>query len=784
MLKQRKNAWYKLVIISILMMLGSGMSALILAQSTAPLTQKKAPVVSNPTSASREAMASHRKMLMLLQNIKERTPDEHPYHGEANARRLRAELAAMAKGEPIDAFFPEVTRWLLYVDLGEEELLLGNERQAIDHLSNAYQLLPKVQDKLRPDLPIILSFRLGVAHIRLGETQNCCLRETPQSCILPIREGGIHTNQEGSKQAIKYFTQVLEHTGERSDLHLQSRWLLSIAYMTIGGYPDAVPPPYVIPPEAFEPDEKFPRFTNIASRLGLNTFSLSGGAIADDFNNDGHLDLFVSTWDTAGQIRFFVNNRDGTFSDRTKEAGLVGLYGGLNILQADYDNDGDVDILVLRGAWLAESGQHPNSLLRNNADGTFSDVTFEVGLGDVHYPTQTAAWADYDNDGDLDLYIGNESSHQQPIFFAQQKSITGKQASPCQLFLNSGDGTFTDVAKQAGVTNDRFTKSVVWGDYDGDRFPDLYVSNFQGSNRLYHNNGDGTFTDLAVKLGVAGPKFSFPAWFWDFDNDGVLDLFVSAYSAGIEHVAADYLGLPFETELARLYRGKGHGEFEDVTRQQKLNSPNAPMGSNFGDIDNDGFLDFYLGTGYPDYEELMPNVMYYNRGGTSFADVTTAAGFGHLQKGHAVVFADFDNDGDQDIFEQMGGAFRGDRFYDAFYENPGFGNHWISVKLIGVQSNRSAIGARIRVDVVENGKQRAIYKSVNSGGSFGANPLRQTIGLGKVSKIERLEVYWPTTGQTQVFVTVRMDEFIKIVEGQDHYTTLPLRKYRLGHRSK
>ena len=157
------------------------------------------------------------------------------------------------------------------------------------------------------------------------------------------------------------------------------------------------------------------------------------------------------------------------------------------------------------------------------------------------------------------------------------------------------------------------------------------------------------------------------------------------------------------------------------------------MAGNFGDLDNDGYLDFYLGTGYPDYEALMPNVMYRNRRGTGFADVTSAGGFGHLQKGHGIAFADLDNDGDQDVFEQMGGFLPGDKYFNVAFENPGFGNHWIGVELVGVRSNRSAIGARIRAEVVENGRRRSIYKHVNSGGSFGANPLRQTIGLGEAS---------------------------------------------------
>ena len=732
------------------------------------------------------AVASHQRMLSTLKQIADQTAETNNYLGEGIARQLRRHLANL----PIDA--SNLNRWRLHTELGEAELRLGNEQAAIDQLTQAGKLLPRLRGQLSPLRANQTLFRLGVAYMRKGETQNCCPSEigtvsNPDSCILPLRDGGIHTQQESSLQAITYLTEVLRNTTVELPLHLEARWLLNIAYMTVGGYPEQVPKPYLLPPEAFQSAEEMPRFTNIAPHLGLDTFDLSGGAIVDDFDNDSYLDIVVSTWDPSGQIRFFRNNRDGTFSDQTERAGLLGLYGGLNLLQADYDNDDDVDILVLRGAWLEAAGQHPNSLIRNNGDGMFTDVTFDAGLGEMHYPTQTASWSDYDNDGDLDLYIGNES--------------TETFTAPCQLFRNNGDSTFSDVAAQAGVQNDRFTKSVIWGDYNADQFPDLYVSNFKGANRLYHNNGDGTFTDIATELDIDLPMRSFPVWFWDFDNDGTLDLYVSAYSAGISHLAANALdisiGAPPPTAgtesrtayhnrpdlstggLPHLYRGDGQGAFKEVAQQHNLVQPNAPMGSNFGDLDNDGYLDFYLGTGYPDYKNLMPSVMYRNRRGIDFVDVTYAGGFGHLQKGHAVVFADLDNDGDQDIFEQMGGAFPGDGYSNVLYENPGFGNHFLTIKLVGVDSNRSAIGARIHAKIVENGERRSIYKHVNSGGSFGANPLRQTIGLGKAEKIERLEIFWHTTGLTQTFHNVPLDQFIQITEGEAQYTTIELKKLTL-----
>ncbi len=708
-------------------------------------------------------------MLATLEAIRTEDLDGNPWLGEAPARAAREALAAAAGA-------PAAARFRLLVDLAEQELRIGDEAAALQRFGEAYDLLTGqsgLAAQLGSEATEVL-FRIAVAWLRFGESRNCAGMHGAEACILPIRGEAIHSEREGSEQAARLLREYLAAVPPNSVQQVKARWLLNLAHMTLGDHPAAVEPEHRLPLTAFGSAADFPRFVNVAPELGIDSFNLSGGAVVDDFDGDFDLDIFTTTFDPAGSPRLFLNDGQGDFTDASAAAGLGGLYGGLNVVHGDADNDGDVDLFVLRGAWFGPHGRHPNSLLLNeSADGgeagppVFRDITFLSGLGKAHYPTQTAAWADYDNDGDLDLFVGNEHS---PAVDA-----------PSQLFRNEGpdeDGIvrFRDVAAEAGMALRAFVKAAVWGDYDDDRFPDLYVSVLGGPNRLYRNRGDGSFEDVADRLGVTGPRQSFPAWFWDFDNDGHLDLFVSSYTGdrgGLGFVAASYQGYPGPWEQARLYQGDGDGGFEDVAARSGLTRLQLPMGSNFGDLDHDGYLDFYLGTGYPDYEAVMPNVLYRNLAGSRFVDVSLAAGFGHLQKGHAVAFADVDGDGDLDVFEQMGGAYPGDRFGDALFRNPGFDNRWLALKLVGTESNRSAIGARIRVDIEDpDDTRRSIYRRVNSGGSFGGNPLRQTIGLGRPAAIERVTVYWPATDVSQTFGGVEPDRFYRLVEKRDELELL------------
>jgi hypothetical protein len=201
------------------------------------------------------------------------------------------------------------------------------------------------------------------------------------------------------------------------------------------------------------------------------------------------------------------------------------------------------------------------------------------------------------------------------------------------------------------------------------------------------------------------------------------------------------------------------------------------MGSNFGDIDNDGWLDMYLGTGNPNYQSLVPNKMFRNKEGKHFSDVTASARVGHLQKGHGVSFADMDNDGDQDIHIEMGGAYPGDAYQNSFFMNPGQGsNHWITIQLQGTTSNRDAIGSSLEIHITEEGKKRTIYRDVNSGGSFGSSPLRREIGLGRATKIDQLVIRWHGSNFIQTFNNIQADQFISIREGETSWEKMTQKK--------
>ena len=632
--------------------------------------------------------------------------------------------------------------------IANEMLNAGYTQQSIDQYNNVLYTIDSL--KINPPESFMTAIQdlLAITHFRHGEETNCLDGHNAESCIMPIRGAGIHRNKNNAEIAINIYKSLLE----KNPKDYVYRWLINLAYMVKGDYPDKVPHRWLIPQLTPSDSITFPEFTEIAESAGLDHISLAGGSIADDFDGDGLIDIMVSSWGVDNQLHYFKNMGNRGFEDRTESANLIGITGGLNMVHGDYDNDGWVDVFVLRGGWFGEDGNHPNSLLKNNGDGTFTDVTISANIYSEH-PTQTASWGDFNNDGWLDLFIGNESAE-------GFNHIS-------ELYQNNGDGTFSDVAQAHNINAIGFIKAVIWGDINNDGFLDLYISRLGEPNLLFQNSGPKNnyhFKEISKKSGVTEPLNSFPAWFWDFNNDGWEDIWVSGYDNTTGHVAMDYLGLKHDGESPRLYQNNKDGTFTDVTKKANLDHPILTMGSNFGDLNNDGFLDFYAGTGDPDYRSIQPNRMFLNNRGESFDDVTFHGRFGHLQKGHGVSFADFDRDGDQDIHAVMGGAYEGSVYQNALFENPGgWENHWVGLSLRGKQTNKLALGVRIEI-VLEGGF--VVHRTVSSGGSFGGNPLDQMIGLGKDGEIKTINIFWPGSGTTQTFSGVDSNAWYLVTENE------------------
>jgi tetratricopeptide (TPR) repeat protein len=621
----------------------------------------------------------------------------------------------------------------------------GKLDKEIEQQKLAYEI---ARSSIPQAAPLILQM-IGTAYLHLSEMENGAYHGAGDMDIFPPQTPGAHyEKQEESKQAIKYFGEYLEQQPD----DYQVRWLLNVAYATLGQYPDKVPAKLLIPLSDFQSKQDIGRFKDIAPAAGVNAFVNAGGVIVDDFDNDGLLDIVASSMDACDPLHFYHNNGDGTFTDRTAQAGLLDQMGGLNLVQVDYNNDGCMDILVLRGGWEFPMRK---SLLRNNCNGTFTDVTDASGLGATVTATQAAVWADIDNDGFLDLFIANENA-------------------PAQLFRNRGDGTFEDISHAAGIDQTEFSKGVTAEDYDNDGYVDFYVSNLSSPNFLYHNNHDGTFTDIAKQAGVQAPGTGFATWFFDYDNDGWPDIFVTSYpSYSPDEVVRSYMHLPYLADTMKLYKNLHNGTFQDVTAEVGLDRVFIPMGANFGDVDNDGFLDIYLGVGQPSFGAILPFELLRNDGGKSFVDITASSGTGELHKGHGISFADLFRNGHEDIVSNAGGAVPSDKHSLRLFENPGNDNDWINVRLAGVKSNRAAVGARIKVTVESDGHgARTICRTVGYGSSFGGSPMEQHIGLGHGARITGLDIWWPATNTRQHFSNVSKNQFILIKEFANDYAKL------------
>lgn len=502
--------------------------------------------------------------------------------------------------------------------------------------------------------------------------------------------------------------------------------------------------------------------------------SMSGGVLLLDFDRDGWLDIYFTNAPTIEMVlkgqkargALYHNNHDGTFIDVTDKAGIAtpGFVNGGAV--ADYNNDGwpDIYLTTLSG----------NVLYRNNGDGTFTDVTAKAGVADGRWSMGTA-FGDYDSDGFVDLIVSNYVNfdiHHPPVFgsaatcrFMGLDVQCGPRGLPGvgdSLFHNNGDGTFTDVSKAAGVDDAMqfYGLTAIWADFNNTGRPDIYVANDSTPNYLYRNDGKGKFTDIAMESGTAlsedgGEQASMGIAIGDYLHTGRQSLVVT----------------DFANDYDVLYRNDGNWTFEDVSYRSGVALPSFPWvkwGTTFFDADNDGWLDLIVVTGhvYPQIDSLAsgpgfrePKLLQINQGDGTFCDASDQAGPALMERrvSRGVVAGDLFNDGKMDvIIEDLDGS-------PMILRNPGLpGRHWVSFELAGTKSNRLAIGARVKI--VAGGMTQTA--EVRSGESYlSQNDLRVHFGLAAATKIDSVEIWWPS-GAIDTLKDLAADEFYSVLEGK------------------
>lgn len=546
------------------------------------------------------------------------------------------------------------------------------------------------------------------------------------------------------------------------------KWMIPLLFLLV--------PPLLAGQSKPAPDHPA-RFVDVTAKAGIEFVHKSGaspekymvetfgsGVAWIDYDNDGFPDLYFVNGAPGAANALYHNNRDGTFKDVTSQAGVAGDGAGKGVYKTgvavgDYDNNGYLDLYV--------TALGPNILYRNNGDGTFTDVTSAAGVagGPTEWSTSTG-FLDFDRDGRLDLYVVNYLDYrldENPYCGLRKEGFrmyclpTLFDGTSDRLFHNNGDGTFSDVSRQAGIANPAGKGlGIALCDFDRDGDTDIYIANDMVRNFLYRNNGDGTFQDVAYAAGVGfdmsgKPQAGMGTDCADYNGDGLPDIFVTN----------------FAEELNTLYENRGEGIFEDVTTKAGLGSGYGPLG--FGtkmfDFDNDGDLDLYVTNGHvidnvklyqPHLTYAQKDLLYENVGGR-FKDVSQQSGpaLQVERVGRGLAVADFDNDGHLDVVITSVGR------RPVLLRNQGVqAGNWIVISVKGRKSNRFGLGATVKLETSE-GQQ---VREINNVASFlSSNDIRLHFGLGKARIIQRIEILWPS-GTKQILKDIAVNQILVVEE--------------------
>ncbi len=499
-----------------------------------------------------------------------------------------------------------------------------------------------------------------------------------------------------------------------------------------------------------------------------------GGLVTFDYDRDGYVDIYFlngaalkgTALDVAPHNSLYHNNGDGTFTDVTETAGVGDSGHGLGVTAGDWDNDGYPDLYV--------NNFGPNVLYHNNGDGTFCDVTESASVGNQSKVGAGAAFLDIEGDGDLDLYVANYvdfnyENHVSTVVKGQVFITAPNHYDPVSdtLYRNNGDGTFTDVSQASGIAAHAGPgMGMVCGDFDDDGDTDVFVCHDAKANFLFQNDGRGHFEEIGLIAGVAydfdgTQSTSMGVDCGDVDNDGDLDLFMTDY----------------QQELPILYRNLGDGTFEDATSAARISVdllPHVNWGTGFGDFDNDGDRDIFIACGHFDAIEnvddrtarKIPNFLLMNTGNGKFADVSRYAGDGMkiVESSRGIGLDDLDNDGDLDVVISNSNAPASLLRNDSMTRN-----HWFQVRVVGTESNREAVGARVRVVAGDLTQVAEVHGGRGYQSHFGT---RLQFGLGTRDQIDRVEIRWPG-GRWEPFPGCVADQYVILVEGSAHRQKSP-----------